>query len=402
MTTVRPNYDRITPIYGHDMHNYSYKIVIHPWKIRKDKRCPIYLQVFINGTRIREALNIHVFKKEFDENKQRVKLRDKKLQNHYNAYIEKIESDTLQAFMHARIKNVPLKKRSFINHIKKETGEDYDFIEFMKSQIEKRKDLVAKSTIKQYRRSMKVIQEFNDSFKFSDIDYSFVVSFEKFLKRKKLATNSRWGIHKHFKVFINEAIKLKLFDEKQYPYNDFKVKKSRTSRTFLNLSELNKLQDFYHKKPSKALKAWLGMAYTSLRVQDILEIEFTNIRSNTLVFTPQKTSESLTNLEIPLSARAKILIGEGRGQIFDQISDVQINKQIKGIAKKCGIKKNVTCHVARHTFATLYLKAGGKIERLQKILGHKDIETTMVYTHITLDEQIEDVAKMDDLFDGLK
>ena len=55
---------------------------------------------------------------------------------------------------------------------------------------------------------------------------------------------------------------------------------------------------------------------------------------------------------------------------------------MKDIAIACGIRKNLTMHVARHTFATEYLRNGGHVHVLQQLMGHSKITTTMIYVHV--------------------
>ena len=59
-----------------------------------------------------------------------------------------------------------------------------------------------------------------------------------------------------------------------------------------------------------------------------------------------------------------------------------INLNLKDIAKACGIKKNLTHHVARHTFATHLIMRDVNVRKVQELLGHTKIETTMKYVHI--------------------
>jgi len=65
-----------------------------------------------------------------------------------------------------------------------------------------------------------------------------------------------------------------------------------------------------------------------------------------------------------------------------------INEDLKKIAAAAGITMNLTFHVSRHTFATTFLRLGGSLETLQRIMGHAKMATTQIYAHM-IDERIE-------------
>ena len=80
------------------------------------------------------------------------------------------------------------------------------------------------------------------------------------------------------------------------------------------------------------------------------------------------------------------------------LTNQKLNSYLKEIADICGIKKNLTFHLARHTFATMSLSKGVPIESVSKMLGHTNIKTTQLYARIT-NKKIE--HDMDELVDKL-
>lgn len=69
---------------------------------------------------------------------------------------------------------------------------------------------------------------------------------------------------------------------------------------------------------------------------------------------------------------------EGRHHVHESI----IQKAVGGATRKAGLAKRATCHTFRHSFATQLLESGYDIRTVQELLGHKDVKTTMIYTHV--------------------
>lgn len=79
------------------------------------------------------------------------------------------------------------------------------------------------------------------------------------------------------------------------------------------------------------------------------------------------------------------------------LSNQKLNSYLKEIADLCGINKNITFHLARHTFATTTtLSKGVPIETVSKMLGHTNIETTQIYARITNEKIRKDMSSLED------
>src|SRR5690606_24744159 len=142
--------------------------------------------------------------------------------------------------------------------------------------------------------------------------------------------------------------------------------------TFLVPEEVKALFEYYNNKyinPTwkNILQRYLFSCFTGLRISDIENITMDNIIGDTLVFTMQKTNKFI---RVKLNETAFNLLS-GEEKLFKgDYTREYINRELKQIAKAVGIKKRLYYHSSRHTFATNYLISGGKVENLQKLLGH--------------------------------
>jgi integrase len=129
-----------------------------------------------------------------------------------------------------------------------------------------------------------------------------------------------------------------------------------------------------------------------------------DIISNMLVLVPRKTKNtSNRTIRIPLKHTALELIKDEspyriKGLIFSTYSEQRMRTYLKDVVGHAKIKKDVNFHSGRHTFATIFLKKTNNLAALQKLLGHQNINQTMVYAHILSD----DIDREMDVFDEVQ
>ena len=116
---------------------------------------------------------------------------------------------------------------------------------------------------------------------------------------------------------------------------------------------------------------------------------------NYVSFVAKKTK---LDQSIAMNKKAREIINHEPLLFEKKFADQHINDELKKIMTLLKIHKNVTFHVARHTFATSFLRAGGKVEKLQRLLGHTDIKQTMIYAHIVQSDANSEIFLLDNLF----
>ncbi|RLI99552.1 MAG: integrase, partial [Candidatus Aenigmatarchaeota archaeon] len=110
--------------------------------------------------------------------------------------------------------------------------------------------------------------------------------------------------------------------------------------------------------------------------RDIIHVKTTKGEKERVVFLHSKLKEML---EIYGVNKQGLVFISQRGRKYNKRTIQQI---VKNTAKKAGIKKMVTPHTLRHSFATHLLEAGADIRYIQQLLGHKSLRTTQIYTHV--------------------
>ena len=264
-----------------------------------------------------------------------------------------------------------------------------NFIEFIERRIEERQD-ITESTKKTHRTFSESLRLFERITYFSDLTKENITIYDDWLHEKGYSQPTVHNYHKRMKRYINEAIKFELIDKDPYSGLHFE-RGTHQIRKYLTEDELKKIIEA--EIPSKTVRQvrdlFVFQAYTGISYADLAKFDFKKDiakKNGKMVIhdVRQKTEE--TYFIVLLSPALEVL--ERYKFILPIISNQQYNLRLKIVADYAKIDKNLTVHMARHTFATMCLNNGVKIENVSKMLGHSNIKTTQEYAKV-LNSEVE-------------
>ena len=141
--------------------------------------------------------------------------------------------------------------------------------------------------------------------------------------------------------------------------------------------------------------------YTGIRLDEIVNLKWEDIdfqRGTIHLKTAKGDKERVVFFHEKLKTFIEYFNLKKDGYVFlsnfgKKYNKRTIQKIVSNAAKKAGISKKVTPHILRHSFATHLLEAGADIRHIQKLLGHSNLQTTQIYTHINK-ERLKSIHKM--------
>lgn len=307
--------------------------------------------------------------------------------------ISRVDSQDLNI----RIENI---EKAIINHIRKlmideklftwsglessfkTKKEDSNFIKFIELSLQN-KNGIAPNTRKNHRNLLGRLKDFKLIQDFKDLTKENVTSFNEWMHSKGYKQASISTFHKILKVYIFEAIQRDLIS--QNPYTGFKIDRGKSDiRRFLNEEELTSIENA--KTSTKSLEKvkdlFLFQCYTGLAYVDLSKFDFNQVivRNGKYVVhdVRKKTGEEFYIILLPKA----IEILKKYDYKLPIMTNQQYNLRLKIVADAAGLDKRLTSHMGRHTYATMCLNSGVKIEVLADMMGHADIKTTQIYAKL--------------------
>jgi site-specific recombinase XerD len=237
------------------------------------------------------------------------------------------------------------------------------------------------------------------------LDYEFISEYAFWLKSiRNCSHNTTMKYLANFKKIVLICVKSGWLQKD--PFTGFKLAKRELERPYLSEKELQTIASkrFLIERLNYVRDIFLFSCFTGLAYADVKKLKRSEVAvgvdGEQWIFTWRKKTDTSTRIPL-LPTSLKILnqyadhpqcVHEDR--LLPVLSNQKMNAYLKEIADLCGINKNLTFHIARHTFATtVTLSNGVPIESVSKMLGHKNLKTTQHYAKI-LDRKVEEDMKL--------
>lgn len=364
--------------------------------VNKDGKSLIYLVVSSGKKRERINMDIFVDAKKWDDKAQRLK----EVTPHdcdMNLILDSVEKKITSIKIVYRLSEMLLTPKLLRKELM-EGMERVNFVSYFEKSIKNDESFLRAGTYRRYISVMEKMKKWRSEIFFNQIDYKLIDDYRRYMKglgNKQTTINSNIKVIKtYLRAAKKDGIKIKIDIEQIHTGT------TRGNRTSLNPEELKKLVNQYfnsYNTPGRKLVLgyFLFSCFTGLRLSDVMALERKDIKGE-LSFVSVKTQKDQI---ISLNNKAVEIIKHCEDLFVVKPHPNTLNKELRTIAVYLGLSKNISFHVARHTFATTFLRMGGKVEKLQVLLGHSKIETTMIYVHILAEEANKEVFLLDKLFE---
>jgi integrase/recombinase XerD len=383
----------------------------------KNREASLYARITVNGKRAAISLNRKVLITDWDSDRNRAKGTGQKSRI-LNTYLDETYNQLFQAYQDLKSEHKQITARSIKARFLGLDAINRSVLDIISYHNEDMKGKLKWGTQKNYFTTQRYISRFlSKAYKSPDIqlrelDYDFIIKFEKFLRgyipqdhQRRMGNNTVMKHIERFRKLINLSRKLGWMERD--PFINFKAKRIKTERGFLSLLELQEIEKKNFTIPRLQLvrDLFVFSCYTSLSYIDAINLRAENIRIGIdgelwIFYNREKTTKPI---HIPLLPKALDIIEKYKdnqkailqGTVFPKISNQKLNTYLKEIADVCGIEKNLTFHIARHTFATtVTLSNGMPIETVSKLLGHSKIATTQIYAKVIERKVSEDMHRL--------
>ena len=249
--------------------------------------------------------------------------------------------------------------------------------------LNKCSDELAPLTMRTYFWNLRKVEQFAPDLDCNDLTADVVRNFKHHLENLK---NKEATVVKALSVLRVFCNKMKADDViKTDPFENVKIRRAYSHRGFLTLRELKQLYlNFIDRRTvltraeDEVMQVFLFSCFTGLRYGDLRTLDSSEIFDWKIRKQMHKTGDAVY---IPIPVQARLLLPNPMvpGPVFHVVENASFNRTLRKAAKKLGHYKHVHCHLARHTFATTCITIGIPLPATSKLLGHRNLDTTLIY-----------------------
>jgi site-specific recombinase XerD len=375
---------------------------------------PIFQRITINGRRLDNSTGKFVDPSKWhpEMSKMRGNSEEARL---INGHLDNLRTKILIAEKELNKKDIPVNLETLKNMLLGTKERQRLLVPIFEEHNNKIKELLgieyAPGTYERYQTSLKHTKDFlNWKYSISDIDitkidHAFITDYEFYLRSvRKCANNTAVKYIKNF----NKIIKLCLANDwlEKNPFANYKSRVKEVERVYLSEGEIQNIinKDFKTERLSLVRDIFLFSCFTGLAYIDVKNLTKSHISigidGDKWIFTHRQKTESAS--KIPVLPVTQMIIDKyadhpqaiNEEKLLPILSNQKMNAYLKEIAAVCEIEKELTFHIARHTFATtVTLTNGVPIESVSKMLGHKNLRTTQHYAKV-LDKKVSEDMKI--------
>ena len=384
--------------------------------VNKEGKTSVMLRIYLNNERLSlGSTGISVKSSQWDKEKERIKGRTTEALN-TNLKLDNIASELQSIFRRIEMSDVVSLERIKSEFLGKKEEIDTLMQLFEKHNGDVAKQVgvsVGKATLQKYNVCKRHFSEFlekqykRSDLKLTELTYVVIREFDLYLRTEVGQNpNTATKTMKTFKTItlLGQKMGVLLHD----PFMNHRFHIEPVNRGFLtdeeilciahkqiNIPRLELIRDIF------IFSCFTGLAY--IDVSNLTPDHIVTLGDKQWIMTQRQKTSVETNvllLDIPKAIIAKYGGKTYRnGKLFPMLTNQKTNSYLKEIADICSIKKNLTFHLARHTFATMSLSKGVPMESVSKMLGHTNIRTTQIYARITNKKIEHDMEELADKLD---
>lgn len=372
-------------------------------KTTADGLLPIYIRVTVDGERIEMSTKRYTSPDKWSVEGNRMKGTSAEAKA-VNAYLDALKAKVYEYQQQLIREDEEVNAENMRNKILGIEKRKHMLVAIFKQHNDEIKALIGKdyapATHIRYETSLKhTVHYLQWKYKISDIDirkidHEFITGYEFYLKSVcKCCQNTTSKYIKNFGKIIRICLANGWIERN--PFINYKSKIIEVERVFLSIEEIEILlnKEFAMERLNQVKDIFLFSCFTGLAYADVKKLSPRNIGlgidGERWIFINRTKTDTRSN--IPILPIAATILEKYRnhpqvvmkGKLLPVLSNQKMNAYLKEIADLCGFNKELTFHIARHTFATtVTLSNGVPIESVSKMLGHKNLKTTQHYAKI--------------------